>query len=50
MDMIMVYRIIHGLDGSLFNMYFVYHDVPTKSNGYKLLVAWLFYVLYPSVL
>ena len=45
MDMIMVYKIIDGLDGSPFNMFFVYHDVPTKSDGYKLFVAWLFYVL-----
>ena len=30
MDMIMVYQIIHGLDGSLFNMFFVYHDVATN--------------------
>ena len=36
MDMIMVYKIIHGLDGSPFDMFFMYHDVPTRSNGYKL--------------
>ena len=36
MDMIMVYKIIHGLDGSPFDMFFAYHDVPTRSNGYKL--------------
>ena len=31
-----MYKIIHGLVGSPFNMFFVYHDVPTRSNGYKL--------------
>ena len=36
MDMIMVYKIIHGLDGSPFDMFFMYHDEPTRSNGYKL--------------
>ena len=33
----MMYTITHGLDGSApFDMFFVYHDVPTRSNGYKL--------------
>ena len=36
MDMIMVYKIIYGLDGSPFDMFFMYHDVPIRSNGYKL--------------
>ena len=36
MDMIMMYKIIHGLDGSLFHTFFLHHDVPTRSNGYKL--------------
>ena len=36
MDMITVYKIIHGFDGSPFDMFFMYHDVPTRSNGYKL--------------
>ena len=36
MDMIMMYKLIHGLDGSLFHTFFVYHDLPTRSNGYKL--------------
>ena len=31
-----MYKIIHGLDGSPFDVFFVYHDVPTRSNGYKL--------------
>ena len=31
-----IYGHSHGLDGSLFNMFSVYHDVPTRSNGYKL--------------
>ena len=35
MDMVMVYKITHGLDGSPFDMFFVYHDIPTRSNGYK---------------
>ena len=32
----MVYKITHGLDGSPFNMFFLYHDIPTRSNDYKL--------------
>ena len=32
----MVFTIIHGLDGSPFDTFFVYHDVPARSNGYKL--------------
>ena len=32
----MVFPIIHGLDGSPFDTFFVYHDVPARSNGYKL--------------
>ena len=35
MEMIKVYKIIHGLHGSPFDISFVYHDEPT-SNGYKL--------------
>ena len=35
MDMIMVYKITYGLYGSPFNVFSVYHDVPTRSNGYK---------------
>ena len=31
-----MYKITHGLDGSPFKMFFVYHDVPIRSNGYKL--------------
>ena len=34
--MIIVYEITRGLDGSPFNMFFVYYDVLTRSNGYKL--------------
>ena len=32
MDMIMVYKIIHGLDGSPFAMFFMFHDVPRRSS------------------
>ena len=36
MDMVMVYNIIHGLDGVPFDDFFKYHDVSTRSNGFKL--------------
>jgi len=36
MDMIMLYKIIHGLDGSPFDTFFMYHNLPTRCNGYKL--------------
>ena len=32
----MVYNIIHGLDGAPFDDFFKYHDVSTRSNGFKL--------------
>ena len=36
MDMIMMYNILHGLDGIPFDDLFSYHHTATKSNGYKL--------------
>ena len=36
MDVIMMYKILHGLDGISFNDLFSYHHTVTRSNGYKL--------------
>ena len=36
MDMIIMYQVTHSLDGSPLNMFFVHHDVPTRSNSDKL--------------
>ena len=36
--MIMMYKILQGLDGIPFNDLFSYHHTVTRSNGYKLLV------------
>ena len=36
MDMIMMYKILHGLDGIPFNNLFSFHHTATRSNGYKL--------------
>ena len=35
MDMIMMYKILHGLDGIPFDVLFSYHHTATRSNGYK---------------
>ena len=35
MDMIMMYKILHGLDGIPFDELFSYHHTATRSNGYK---------------
>ena len=32
----MVYKIIHGLDGAPFDDFFSYHNISTRSNGFKL--------------
>ena len=34
--MIMMYKILHGLDGIPFDALFSYHHTATRSNGYKL--------------
>jgi len=36
MDMIMLYKITHGLYVSPFDTFFTYHKLPTRFNGYKL--------------
>ena len=36
MDMITVFKIIHGLDGIPFDTLFKYHNTVTRGNGYKL--------------
>ena len=36
MDMIMVYKIVHGFDGICFEELFTFSDTSTRSNGYKL--------------
>ena len=36
MDMIMMYKILHGLDGIAFDALFSFHHTVTRSNGYKL--------------
>ena len=36
MDMLMMYKILKGLDGLLFNDLFSFHHTITRSNGYKL--------------
>ena len=36
LDMVMVYKIIHGLDGAPFDDFFSYHNISTRSNGFKL--------------
>ena len=36
MDMIMVYKILHDLDGIPFDTLLSYHHTATRSNGYKL--------------
>ena len=36
MDMIMMYKILHGLDGVHFDDLFSFHNTITRTNGYKL--------------
>ena len=36
LDMVMVYKIIHGLDGAPFDDFFRYHNTSTRSNGFKI--------------
>ena len=35
MHMVMVYYVIYGLDGAASDNFLKYHDVATRSNGFK---------------
>ena len=39
--MIMMYKILHGLDGIPFDALLSFHHTATRSNGYKLLQKFL---------